>query len=66
VVEAKIKLRYGTDILYRLRGILYIKKQALNGGSVSYEDVLKAEADMTTMEKEMAVTRKEFHKNRPS
>ncbi len=63
VAEAKIKLHYGADILYRLREILYLKKQALAGGQISYEDVLKAEAEVATTEKELAAVRKEFHEN---
>jgi len=63
VSEGKIKLRYTSEILKRLQDVLSLKKQAFANGQVSYEDVLKAEADFASMEKENAAIRKEFKEN---
>jgi outer membrane protein TolC len=61
--EGKIKLRYASEILTRLRAVLSLKKQAFAGGQVSYEDILKVEADIANAEKENAAIRKEFREN---
>jgi outer membrane protein TolC len=61
--EGKIKLRYASEILTRLMAVLSLKKQAFANGQVSYEDVLKVEADVANAEKESATIRKEFREN---
>jgi outer membrane protein TolC len=43
--------------------VLSLKKQAFANGQVSYEDVLKVEADVANAEKEGAATRKEFRES---
>jgi len=40
-----------------------LKKQAFAAGQVSYEDVLKVEADIANAEKENTAIRKEFREN---
>jgi outer membrane protein TolC len=61
--EGKIKLRYTSEILKCLHQILHLKKQAFSNGQVSYEEVLKTEADAAGAEKDMAVISKEFREN---
>ena len=51
--EGKIKLRYATEIHEILSELLKIKKAA-HPWSVFREDVLKAESDVTNMEKDIA------------
>lgn len=60
IAEENIKLKYGVEILSRLENIAKIKKQASELGQYSYEDVLKAQADALSMEKEIAKIRKEL------
>jgi outer membrane protein TolC len=61
--EGKIKIRYGSDILKRLRDVLALKKEAFARGQVSYEEVLKVEQALTNTEKEAAAVRKDFKEN---
>jgi outer membrane protein TolC len=61
--EGKIKLRYTSEILSLLHQILHLKKQAFSQGQVSYEEVLKTEAEAAAAEKERAVISKEFREN---
>lgn len=61
--EGTIKLRYASEILTRLMAVLSLKKQAFANGQVSYEDILKVEADVANAEKENATIRKEFREN---
>jgi len=63
LAEGKIKLRYTADIFIRLQEIGQLKKQAFAGGQTSFEEVLKAEADMAASEKEMGAIRKEIREN---
>lgn len=63
LAEERIRWRYGTNILRNLKDILYLKKQAFYGGQVSYEDVLKAEADVVNTDKELADIWKEIKEN---
>jgi len=63
LVEGKIKLKYSAEILLRLQGVLALKREAFAKGHVSYEDVLKAEADVVNMDKEIAGIRKELKEN---
>ncbi len=60
IAEGKIKLKYGIEILSRLENIAKIKKQASTLGQYSYEDVLKAQSDALSMEKEIIQIRKEL------
>jgi outer membrane protein TolC len=61
--EGRIKIRYGGDIMKRLRDVLALKKEAFARGQVSYEEVLKVEQALTNAEKEAAAVRKEFKEN---
>ena len=63
IVEGKIKLEYSGKILNRLSKIYIVKKEAFGAGQFSCEDVLKAESDAISMEKETAKTRKELDEN---
>jgi outer membrane protein TolC len=63
IVEGKIKLEYSDKILNRLSKIYIVKKEAFGAGQYSYEDVLKAESDAISMEKEITNTRKELDEN---
>ncbi|MEN6624550.1 MAG: TolC family protein [Smithella sp.] len=60
ITEGKIKLKYGIEILSRLCIIADIKGQAFKLGQYSYEDVLKAQSDAVSMEKEIVKIRKEL------
>ncbi|MEN6375147.1 MAG: TolC family protein, partial [Smithella sp.] len=63
IVEGKLKLEYSDKILNRLSKIYIVKKEAFGAGQFSYEDVLKAESDAISMEKEITKTRKELDEN---
>ncbi len=63
LAENGVKLRYGADILRRMQEVLYLKKQAFVGGQAAYEEVLKLEADIVALEKEMGAIRKEYKEN---
>lgn len=63
IVEGKLKLEYSGKILNRLSKIYIVKKEAFGAGQFSYEDVLKAESDAISMEKEITNTRKELDEN---
>lgn len=58
--EGKIKLKYAAEIHEILSELLKIKKAAFALGQYSYEDVLKAEADVANMEKDIATLKKEI------
>ena len=60
VVESKIKYDYSMRILTDLKQILKIKKEAFGVGQYSFEDVLKAEADVTALEREIVKIKKEL------
>jgi outer membrane protein TolC len=63
LAEGDIKLKYGSEIVTRLQAVLSLKMKAFAGGQVSYEDVVKAEAEVASAEKEIAAIRKEFKEN---
>ena len=63
MMEGKIKLRYGYDILQRLKCIFALKKETFAKGNLSYEDVIKSEADVVNTDKEIAGIRKELKEN---
>lgn len=63
LAEGDIKLKYGSEIVKRLQAVLGLKMQAFAGGQVSYEDVVKAEAEVASAGKEIAAIRKEFKEN---
>lgn len=52
VVEAKIKLRYSDLILERLKKIHQLKKLSYGKGEISYEELLKTEAEIESALKE--------------
>lgn len=60
LLEGKIKLKYSNEILRRLQDIFKVKKEAFTMGQFSYEDVLKAESDAVSMEKEITKIKKEI------
>lgn len=60
LVEANIKLRYARRILSLLNDILRIKKESHTLGHLSFEDVLKAEADAGNTDKEIVRVGKEI------
>ena len=60
LVEANIKLYYARRILRLLNDILRIKKESYAVGHFSFEDVLKAEADAGSADKEVARVGKEI------
>ncbi len=60
IAEGKIKLLYSDKILHHLYGIYTLKKEAFAAGHFSYEDVLKADSDTISMEKEITKIRKEL------
>lgn len=60
LVEAGIKCDYSEKILVELETILKIKKEAYAVGQYSFEEVLKAEADVTTVEREWVKDKKEL------
>ena len=60
LLESRIKYDYTERILCDLKQILKIKKEALNAGQYAFEDILKAEADVTAIERDQAKTNKEL------
>jgi outer membrane protein TolC len=60
IVESRIKLDYSSRILNGLKEILKIKKEAFAIGQYSFEDLLKAETDMTALERDITKTRKDL------
>lgn len=60
LVEAKTKYVYAEKILHHLRQIERIKKEAFAVGQYSFEEVLKAETEVTSMEKEMVKIKKDL------
>ncbi len=63
LAEGKIKLKYGADIVEKLRELHDLKKQAFAGGEAAHDEVLKAEADMVSAERERAAVAKEVGEN---
>ncbi|OGP60729.1 MAG: hypothetical protein A2V65_01335 [Deltaproteobacteria bacterium RBG_13_49_15] len=63
LAEGKIKLKYASEILKRLREVLGLKKQAFVNGQASYEEVLRVETEVSGTEKEMATIRREVKEN---
>lgn len=61
--EGKIKITYAEKTLNLLQSILNLKKDAFAGGQAAYEDVLKAEADITDTERQISSLKKEFNEN---
>jgi outer membrane protein TolC len=57
---ANIRLRYAAEIMKRLQSTLALKKRALAGGQVSYEEVLKTEAEITGTVRETSAISLEF------
>lgn len=60
LIEAKIKLDYSNRILRHLKDIMKIKKDAHAIGHFSFEDILKAETDVVSTEKEMTRIQKDM------
>jgi outer membrane protein TolC len=60
LLEAKLKLDYSTRILRRLKDIVKIKKDAYAVGHYSFEDVLKAETDVVSTEREITRIQKDM------
>lgn len=60
LAEKAIKRRYALEALEKQIRILHLRKSALSEGEASNEDVIKAEADVTNAEKELAAIAKEI------
>lgn len=60
LVETRMKLNYSQQILLHLQEILKIKKGAHAAGQLSFEDVLKAETEVVSVEKEITGAKKEL------
>lgn len=60
LVESRIKRDYSMRILHGLKAIYKIKKEAFAVGQYSFEDLLKAETDVTALEREITKTNKEL------
>lgn len=60
LLESKLKYDYSEAILTRLKKILTIKKDAFAIGQYAFEDILKAESDVTVLEKEIVKIRKDL------
>lgn len=63
LAESKIKWRYGSMTLQRFKDIFHLKKEVFSKGQISYEEVIKAEADAVNADKELAGVRKEMKEN---
>jgi outer membrane protein TolC len=63
IVEAKTRLIYAGEILTRLNEILKLKTKASAEGQFSYEDILKAQADVFNTQKDIAGIRKDIREN---
>ena len=63
LTEGRIKLKYSGDIIEKLKALHDLKKQTFAGGESTYEEVLKAEADVVSAEKELATITKESKEN---
>ena len=59
LIESKIKLDYSSRILMHLKDIMRIKKEARAVGHFSFEDILKAETDVISTEKEITGIQKD-------
>ena len=58
--ESRLRYDYSERILNGLKHILKIKKEAFAMGQCSFEDVLKAETEVTAAERELEKTKKEL------
>ena len=63
LAEKTIKRRYALEVLEKQIRILHLRKSALSEGEASNEDVIKAEADVTNAEKELAAIVKEINED---
>lgn len=61
--QEKLKLKYGMEILARLKEIHFLKQKGFEGGIFPYEDVLKAESEWVGMDRELAGVEKAFREN---
>jgi outer membrane protein TolC len=61
--EGWVRLKYGADIIEKLKAWHDLKKQAFAGGEAAYEEVLKAEADVVSAERERAAVIRELKEN---
>ena len=63
VAESKIKLMYAREILSRLNEISRMKQEAFTNGQFSHEDVLAAQTDVLTMEKDITGIHKDMRES---
>lgn len=63
LAQENLKLKYGLEILARLKDIHFLKQKGFEGGIFPYEDVLKAEAEWVGMDRELAGVEKAFREN---
>lgn len=63
LAEGKVRLRYGGEIIKALQDLVDLRNQSLAGGEASREEVIKAESDLESAEREQATLMKEFRQN---
>ena len=60
LIESRTKYVYSERILFALKEMLRIKKEAFAAGQYSFEDILKAEMDVTSLEREIVKIKKDL------
>lgn len=63
LAEGKVRLRYGGEIIKALQDLVDLRNQSLGGGEASREEVIKAESDLESAEREQATLMKELREN---
>jgi len=63
LAEGKVRLRYGGKIIKALQDLVDLRNQSLAGGEASREEVIKAESDLESAEREQATLMKELREN---
>lgn len=63
LAEGKVRLKYGAEMIKALKGLVDLRNESLAGGEASQEEVLKAESDLESAEREQATLMKEFREN---
>jgi len=63
LAEGKVRLRYGGEIIKALQDLVDLRNQSLAGGEASREEVIKAESDLESAEREQATLMKELREN---
>jgi len=63
LAEGKVRLKYGGGIVKALKEIVALRNRSLAGGEASREEVIKAESDLESAEREQATLMKELREN---